>query len=126
MTAWMICMSANPPDFPTGSTGTATAAPACGKQLHLLQENLVNFVARDLRLFCINVDDPKDGEAVRSFTKREEISLPILLATGVNIFHRFLFDRRRDLGIPTSFFAESGREDRQGISRRTRSAASAE
>jgi AhpC/TSA family protein len=86
----------------------ATAAPACGKQLHLLQENLANFVAHDLGLFCINVDDPQDGKAVRSFAKREGISLPILLATGVvagvyNIFYRFLFDRPRDLGIQRRF-----------------------
>ena len=86
----------------------ATAAPACGNQLRLLQKNQADFALRDLRVFCINVNDPVDGEVVRAFAKREGISLPILLATeevaGVfNIMYRFLFDRRRDLGIPTSF-----------------------
>ena len=45
---------------------------------------------------------------MRSFATKEGISLPILLATqevaGVyNIIYRYLFDRRRDLALPTSF-----------------------
>ena len=83
------------------------APPACHKQLELLQKNETNFAARDLQLLCINVDRPEDQERVKDFASRESLSLPILLATelvaGVyNITYRFLFDRRRDLGIPTS------------------------
>src|SRR5215472_17273310 len=83
------------------------ALPACHKQLELLQKNQTNFGARDLQTLCINVDRPEDQERVKDFASRESLSLPILLATelvaGVyNITYRFLFDRRRDLGIPTS------------------------
>ena len=83
------------------------APPACHKQLELLQKNETNFAARDLAPLCINVDRPQDQERVKDFASRESLSLPILLATelvaGVyNITYRFLFDRRRDLGIPTS------------------------
>ena len=83
------------------------APPACHKQLEHLQKNEANFAARDLQLLCINVDRPEDQERVKDFASRASLSLPILLATelvaGVyNIAYRFLFDRRRDLGIPTS------------------------
>jgi len=83
------------------------APPACHKQLEHLQKNEANFAARDLQPLCINVDRPEDQERVKDFAARESLSLPILLATelvaGVyNITYRFLFDRRRDLGIPTS------------------------
>ena len=83
------------------------APPACHKQLELLQKNETNFAARDLQTLCINVDRPEDQERVKDFASRRSLSLPILLATelvaGVyNITYRFLFDRRRDLGIPTS------------------------
>jgi tetratricopeptide (TPR) repeat protein len=86
----------------------ATAAPPCGVQLRLLQKHRANWASSDLHVLSLNVDDPQDAEAVRSFATREGISLPILLATqevaGVyNIIYRYLFDRRRDLALPTSF-----------------------
>jgi len=86
----------------------ATAAPACASQLRLLQEHEADWAAQKLRVLCLNLDDPQDPAAVRSFAAKEGISLPILLATqevaGVyNIIYRYLFDRRRDIGLPTSF-----------------------
>ena len=88
-----------------------TTAPSCLEQLRLLQKYQAKFSSHDLRLLCINVNDPQDAGAVRSFARQEGISLPILLATrevaGVyNILYRFLFDRRRDLGLPTSFLLQ--------------------
>jgi Flp pilus assembly protein TadD/peroxiredoxin len=85
----------------------AMAPPACHRQLELLQKNESNFAARDLELLCLNVDRPEDQERVKTFASGRSLTLPILLATervaGVyNIIYRFLFDRRRDLGIPTS------------------------
>ncbi len=55
----------------------------------------------------INVDDPGDASVVRSFLAKEGLSFPILLGTrelaGIyNIIYRYLFDRRRDLALPTS------------------------
>ena len=83
------------------------AAPGCHEQLELLEKNGANFAARDLHLLCINVDSPEDQERLKAFASRQGLSLPILLATeqvaGIyNITYRFLFDRRRDLAIPTS------------------------
>jgi len=47
----------------------------------------------------------------RSFAAREKFSFPVVFATpdvaGVyNIIYRYLFDRRRDLAIPTSFLVD--------------------
>jgi len=85
----------------------AIAAPSCSGQLRLLQKHQANWASPNLHVLALNVDDPQDAGAVRSFATKEGISLPILLATpelaGVyNIIYRYLFDRRRDLALPTS------------------------
>ncbi len=89
----------------------SSTAPSCLEQLRLLQQYQAKLSSQDLRVLCINVDDPQKGGAARTFTTQGGISLPILLATqevaGVyNILYRFLFDRRKDLGIPTSFLLQ--------------------
>jgi tetratricopeptide (TPR) repeat protein/peroxiredoxin len=86
----------------------ATAAPSSGRQLGILQKHQSNWAASNLHILTVNVDDPQDAGAVRSFAAKERISLPILLATpevaGVyNIIYRYVFDRRRDLPLPSSF-----------------------
>jgi tetratricopeptide (TPR) repeat protein len=88
------------------------ASPVCGEQLRAIQKHLSAFAARGLHILGVNVDDPGDVAAVRSFVTREGISFPILLATqdvaGIyNIVYRYLFDRRRDLGLPTSFLVNT-------------------
>jgi tetratricopeptide (TPR) repeat protein len=89
-----------------------TASPACIEQLRILQEHQSAFAGRRLGILGINVDDPGDVAAVRTFAAREGLSSPILLATqdvaGIyNIVYRYLFDRRRDLGLPTSFLVNA-------------------
>jgi tetratricopeptide (TPR) repeat protein len=89
-----------------------TASPACIEQLRVLQKHQSTFAGRGLGILGINVDDPGDVAAVRTFAAREGLSFPILLATqdvaGIyNIVYRYLFDRRRDLGLPTSFLVNA-------------------
>ncbi len=65
---------------------------------------------------CISVDGVNGGGtgelgAVQSFVGKEKLSFPVLIATsdvaGVyNIIYRYLFDRRRDLALPTSFLID--------------------
>ncbi len=86
----------------------ATTAPSCSSQLRFLQERQASWASSNLHILAINVDDPQDAGAVRSFAAKEGITLPIFLATqalaGVyNIIYRYLFDRRRDLALPSSF-----------------------
>ncbi len=84
-----------------------TASLACGEQLRLLQKHHSILRSSGLRILGINVDDPGDATVVRSFLAKEGLSFPILLGTrelaGIyNIIYRYLFDRRRDLALPTS------------------------
>jgi Flp pilus assembly protein TadD/peroxiredoxin len=86
----------------------ATAAPDCANQLRLLQMHQAEYASRNLHVLSLNLDDPQDASAIRSFAAKQGIRLSILLATpqvaGVyNIIYRYLFDRRRDLALPTSF-----------------------
>jgi Flp pilus assembly protein TadD/peroxiredoxin len=86
----------------------STASPSCRDQLRLLGQSRSPLAASGLRIVGINVDDPRDPQMVKTFAAGEGFSFPTLLATpdvaGVyNIIYRYLFDRRRDLGLPTSF-----------------------
>ncbi len=82
----------------------AMAAEASREQIKKLQNGRFS---GGLKIVCVNIDDARDDEAVRTFAAKEGISLPVLLATdemaGIyNILYRHMFDRRRDLGVPTS------------------------
>ncbi|MHB8502262.1 MAG: FG-GAP-like repeat-containing protein [Candidatus Acidiferrales bacterium] len=85
-----------------------TAAPACLEQLRVLQKHHSSLASSGLRILGINVDDPGDAATVQSFAIKEGVPFPILLGSqefaGIyNIIYRYLFDRRRDLPLPTSF-----------------------
>jgi len=89
----------------------AAAAPACGEQLRLLERGHEMLASRGLRVIGINVDAAKDAAVARSLAVKEGLSFPTLLATpeiaGIyNILYRYLFDRRRDLALPTSFLVD--------------------
>jgi len=89
-----------------------TASPLCDEQLRVFQKHQSAFAASGLRVLGINVDDSSDIAGARSAVAKEGISFPILLATqdvaGIyNIVYRYLFDRRRDLGLPTSFLVDA-------------------
>jgi tetratricopeptide (TPR) repeat protein len=89
----------------------ATGVSVCRAQLKLLERHQSELTAGDLRILAVNVDDASDLSSVRSLAAAEQLSLPILVATpemaGIyNIIYRYLFDRRRDLAIPTSFLVD--------------------
>jgi tetratricopeptide (TPR) repeat protein len=89
----------------------ATAAPLCADQLRLLHQNQTALAKSELEILAVNVDDAGDIRTARSLATLERFSFPVLFATedvaGVyNIIYRYLFDRRRDLAIPTSFLLD--------------------
>jgi Flp pilus assembly protein TadD/peroxiredoxin len=93
----------------------ATTAPLCHDQLRLLHRNRQALPAKQLEILAVNLDEASDVSAARSFAVQENFSFPILFATedvaGIyNIIYRHLFDRRRDLDLPTSFLV-----DREGM-----------
>ena len=89
----------------------ATNAPTSCDQLSLLNQHRSSLGESSLSLIAINVDNSMAAQAARSVAAAARLSFPVLFATedaaGVyNIIYRYLFDRRRDLGIPTSFLLD--------------------
>jgi tetratricopeptide (TPR) repeat protein len=61
-----------------------------------------------LQLLVVNVDDASNADRVRALARKLHLSFPILresddVAGIYNILYRYLFDRHRDLVLPTSF-----------------------
>jgi tetratricopeptide (TPR) repeat protein len=89
-----------------------TTAPLCRSQLDLLHQHRSAFAASGLQVVAVNVDDADALSAARSLAAEKRLGFPVLFATeevaGIyNILYRYLFDRRRDLAIPTSFLLNS-------------------
>nr|WP_257030974.1 FG-GAP-like repeat-containing protein [Edaphobacter lichenicola] len=89
----------------------ATTAPLCPDQLRLLNHHWSAFTASQLKILAMGVDELYDLDKARSFAAQEKFSFPLVFATveiaGIyNIIYRYLFDRRRDLAIPTSFLLD--------------------
>jgi Flp pilus assembly protein TadD/peroxiredoxin len=88
-----------------------TDSPASRDQVQLLQRYQSTLPATGLHLVGMNVDDPSDARTVRSFAAKQGLSFPTLIVTSelagiYNIVYRYLFDRRRDLPVPTSFLID--------------------
>jgi Tfp pilus assembly protein PilF/peroxiredoxin len=84
------------------------AGDCCTEQLRLLQEQEKQLASAGMITLCVNVDGAEKSHAVWSLAAQQGLSLPMVMATdevaGIyNITYRYLFDRRRDLELPTSF-----------------------
>ncbi len=84
----------------------------CIEQLHNLQQGMRALKAASLVPVAVNIDDPS---ATRPLAPQEHFSFPVLAASAevagiYNIIYRHLFDRRRDLPLPSSFLL-----DREGM-----------
>jgi len=93
----------------------ATKSPLSLSQLKLLHQHRAGIAAAQLEIVAVNLNEESDVQAARSFAASEALYFPTLFASeevaGIyNIIYRHLFDRRRDLGIPTSFLL-----DREGM-----------
>jgi tetratricopeptide (TPR) repeat protein len=85
----------------------STAAPASLDGLQTMAQNSIVRAGREITCLAVNVDDPTRLDAARSFARQQRFSFPVLFATqetaGVyNLIYRHLFDRRRDLPIPSA------------------------
>jgi len=85
-----------------------TASLASSEQLRSLEKVRSSLLKQDVRVLCVNLDSPRSARALQVMVAKEKITLPVLLSSeevaGIyNIFHRYLFDRRRDMGLPTAF-----------------------
>src|SRR5258708_464974 len=83
----------------------------CQADLNVFNRAHEQWAAHGLQLLTINVDDPADPERLSAFARERRLSFPILrgssdVAAVYNLLYRHLFDRHRDLGLPTSFLID--------------------
>ncbi|MGO8789443.1 MAG: FG-GAP-like repeat-containing protein [Terriglobia bacterium] len=89
----------------------ATWSPPSVETLRALDRSVASRKPGALEVLAINLDKPDDAAQVRAFVRASALRLPILLAdddaAGVyNIVYHFMFDRRRNLGLPTTFLID--------------------
>jgi Flp pilus assembly protein TadD/peroxiredoxin len=82
-------------------------------QLHSLKRHALELQQSDLPCIAVNVDDADKLHAARTFAEAARFPFPVLFASPeiagtYNLIYRYLFDRRRDLPIPTSFLLDKG------------------
>src|ERR1700728_4624454 len=88
-----------------------TDSAACRDQLQRLRQAQRTLADTALRLAAVNLDSPPDPAAIKSFARKAGLAFLILLGTEdvaglYNIVYRYLFDRHRDLPLPTSFLID--------------------
>jgi tetratricopeptide (TPR) repeat protein len=91
----------------------ATGSASCQQNLRTLDQLYKHWADKPrvnaaLQLLAVSVDESTNFEKVRSLARDLHLSFPILQASddvaGIyNILYRYLFDRHRDLGLPTCF-----------------------
>jgi tetratricopeptide (TPR) repeat protein/peroxiredoxin len=89
-----------------------TGSPSCEKELKIFNDLHTRWASQGLQLLTVNLDALSDnsagGEQVQALARERHFSFPILRGTddvaGIyNILYRYLFDRHRNLSLPTSF-----------------------
>jgi Flp pilus assembly protein TadD/peroxiredoxin len=88
------------------------ASETSSEHLRLFQRYRDAIASSGMQMVGVNVDAAGNEHAVRTFVAQQGLSFPTLLATqdvaGIyNIIYRHLFDRRRDLGVPTSLLLDA-------------------
>ena len=84
------------------------ASAACRAELKAFNRLQNRWSERGLQLLTVNVDTADGVERARSFIRDNRLSVPVLLGSddiaGIyNILYRYLYDRHRDLSLPSSF-----------------------
>jgi tetratricopeptide (TPR) repeat protein/peroxiredoxin len=82
-------------------------------QLRSFEHYRAAFAKAGASIVTINLDNPDQVASARATVKEESLTFPALFATEAvaaiyNIIFRYLFDRRRDLALPTSFLLNGG------------------
>jgi len=85
--------------------------PNCVDQLRSLNRHPANFTDPAPRILAVNLDANFSLQRLQAIAAQETFSFPLLQGTpeiaGVyNIIYRYLFDRRRDLPLPTAFLLD--------------------
>ena len=89
----------------------ATWCPPCREELRDLRSHQEDLRDLGTAILAISVDDPSDRAQVEEYAEQEELPFPVLLAdedvvAAYNLINRFLFDKIRDLAVPTSMLLD--------------------
>jgi tetratricopeptide (TPR) repeat protein len=91
---------------------------SCQKDLQALQKFRERWKTQGLQLLAMNIDasgiaerDQAQADSLLTFVREHRISFPILVASDdvaaiYNLLYRQIFDRHRDLSLPTSFLID--------------------
>ena len=87
-----------------------STVPVCLEQVKLLSRSSVTGGGR-FSYIAINTDEPAHLSESKAFVQKEKVADTVVFATDqvagtYNIIYRYLFDRRRDMGLPTSFLID--------------------
>ncbi len=90
----------------------ATTSPASVAQLERLEQDHAALAAANVSVLAVNLNDTASGTDARVAAQRMRRSYPVLFATqdvaGVyNLIFRYLFDRRANMPLPTSFLLDT-------------------
>ena len=85
---------------------------SCQDDWKVFNQKHAGWSRQGLQLLTVNLDDSADAGKVQALARERQLSFPILqgsddLAGTYNILYRYLFDRHRDLSLPTSFLLDS-------------------
>ncbi len=86
----------------------AADAPRWHEDWATFNQHHLTWAAQGLQLLSVNLDPPADAKNVRTLVREHNISFSVVLGSDdiaaiYNIVYRYLFDRHRDLSLPTSF-----------------------
>jgi tetratricopeptide (TPR) repeat protein len=89
----------------------ASEAVRCKQDWPVFNQRHAKWSVQGLQLLSVNLDDHANAENVAKLVRQHGLTFPILLgfpgqadtAAIYNILYRYLFDRHRDLSLPTSF-----------------------
>ena len=89
----------------------ATWSPPSVETLRALDRSPALRKSGTFEVLAVNLDKPQDAAQVRAFVRANALRLPVLLAdddvAGIyNLVYHFMFDRRRNLGLPTTFLID--------------------
>jgi tetratricopeptide (TPR) repeat protein len=88
-----------------------TQSSDCQETLKAFNRLQARWAGQGLQLITVNVDDPADAANLAALARQLRVLFPILrgskdVAGIYNILYRYLFDRHRDLALPTSFLID--------------------
>jgi tetratricopeptide (TPR) repeat protein len=90
----------------------SAGAECCKADWIAFNQRYAAWAGQGLQLLTVNLDTLADAESVPALAHQQHLSFPILrgsedVAAIYNILYRYLFDRHRDLELPTSFLIDA-------------------